>query len=106
MEENIVIGRKIGFSFWNYLYKIARDKVQRKQKVELRIISASFPTSNSCIVKYERVDTRHKFEHIMQGKYGSHYRSQVKDAEYIPEGLQIDNVIKNSYLKRESYLVN
>lgn len=106
MAENIIIGRKMGFKFWSKLHEISGRKMRRRQEIELRLIGTSFPTANSCIVKFERVDTREKYEHIMQGRYGEHYRKQVADPTYIPEDIQIDNVIKESYLKERAYLLN
>lgn len=109
--DSIVIGRKFGYKFWNWLLKRARkrveffqSKVQKTQQETLRIYRVMFPSTTSCIIKFERLSDGKKFESIMQGNFSEHYKES--EEENFTNDENFKKIVKKRYLDGKYYQTN
>lgn len=102
--KNVIIKSRPLHKFFKKLSDIFKNLSDSRQQTEYAFHSVIYPTANSCIVKFELVNQRRKFELMFQGNFASHYRAKSTDENYIPNDFNFEEVIKN--LKNRAHEIN
>jgi hypothetical protein len=64
----------------------------------VNLISVNFPSAFCMLIRYEIINTGHKYEIVMQGDYQDQYRAWKESEEKeIPEAVKVEWIIKDKH---------
>lgn len=91
-------GKKIRHIFWSWILKKAQNKVKATEEKTINVVSVNFPSAFCMLIRYEIINTGHKYEIVMQGEYQEQYRAWKESEEKeIPESVKVEWIIKDRH---------
>jgi len=91
-------GKKRSYSFWSWVLKKAQRKVKETEAKTVNLISVTFPSAFCMMIRYEIINTGHKYEIVIQGDYQDQYRAWKESEEQeIPEAVIVELLITENH---------
>lgn len=91
-------GKKVAFSFWNWLYKLSQKKIKKTEDKTINLISVVFPSAFCLLIRYEVINDGRKYEIALQGDYQDAYKTwKESDENETPDAVNVEWIIKENH---------
>lgn len=102
--SNVVIRSRPMHKLFKKLSDFFKKRSESRQQLTYSFNNILYPTANCCIIRYEIINQRRKFELVMQGDFKNQYRLKSEDSNYVPEDFNFEEIIRN--MRHKAHEIN
>ena len=105
MQFTIQSNKSNMHQFWLWLAKIIQKKIKKTEPKTINVISVTFPSAFSLLIRYEIINTSQKYEIILQGDFKKQFKEWKENQELSAPSVNVESII-NEHHKNSTQVTN
>lgn len=86
-------GKTNRYKFWTWLAKIVQKKIKKFEPKTVNVISTTFPSAFSLLIRYEIINSSKKYEIILQGDFKKQFKEWKENQELDAPSINAESII-------------
>lgn len=86
-------GKNRSHKFWIWLSKIIQKRIKKTEPKTVNVISTTFPSAFSLLIRYEIINTGNKYEIVLQGDFKNQFKEWKENQELNAPSVNTESII-------------
>ena len=86
-------GKTNRHKFWTWAFKVVQRKIKKTEPKTVNVISITFPSAFSLLIRYEIINTGQKYEIVLQGDFKKQFKEWKENQELDAHSVNAESII-------------